>query len=139
MFGPFENISVVTTSQKDQLLGLAFPIVSSTGGYFSNSEGFNTILAGIKQLILTRKGERVMLPEYGTNLRAFVFEQDTPTLRKRIKDEIAQAIFVYEPRVTIKNLAVYVNDSQGRNTIMVSLKLSLANDFLQERILEIIV
>jgi hypothetical protein len=139
MFGPFEDVSVITTSQKDQLLGLAFPAVSSTGGYFSNSEGFNTILAGIKQLILTRKGERVMLPEYGTNLRAFVFEQDTPTLRKRIKDEIAQAIFVYEPRVTIKNLAVYVNDSQGRNTIMVSLKLSLANDFLQERILEIIV
>jgi len=139
MFGPFENISVVTTSQKDQLLGLAFPIVSSTGGYFSNSEGFNTIVAGIKQLILTRKGERVMLPEFGTNLRAFVFSQDTPALRKRIKDEIAQAIFVYEPRVTIKTLEVYVNESQGRNTIMVALQLSLANDFLQERILEIIV
>tara|TARA_R110000765_G_scaffold146438_1_gene248802 strand:- start:1416 stop:1835 length:420 start_codon:yes stop_codon:yes gene_type:complete len=139
MFGPFEDISVITTSQKDQLLGLAFPVVSSIGGYFSKSEGFNTILAGIKQLILTRKGERVMLPEYGTNLRAFIFEQDTPTLRKRITDEIAEAIFVYEPRVTIKNLEVYINESHGQNTIMVALQLSLTNDFLQTRILEIIV
>ena len=139
MFGPFEDVRVVTTSQKDQLLGLAFPIVSSTGGYFSNSEGFNTIVAGIKQLILTKKGERVMLPEFGTNLRSFVFDQDTPALRKRIKDEISQAITVYEPRVTIRNLNVYVKESQGRNTIMVALQLSLANDFLQERILEIIV
>ena len=139
MFGSFENISVVTTSQKDQLLGLAFPIVSSTGGYFSNSEGFNTIVAGIKQLILTRKGERVMLPEYGTNLRAFVFEQDTPAFRKRIKDEIYTAISVYEPRVQVTNLEVFINESHGQNTIMVALRLSLANDFLQERILEIIV
>ena len=139
MFGPFEDVRVVTTSQKDQLLGLAFPIVSSTGGYFSNSEGFNTIVAGIKQLILTKKGERVRLPECGTNLRSFVFDQDTPALRKRIKDEISQAITVYEPRVTIRNLNVYVKESQGRNTIMVALQLSLANDFLQERILEIIV
>ena len=139
MFGPFEDVRVVTTSQKDQLLGLAFPIVSSTGGYFSNSEGFNTIVAGIKQLILTKKGERVMLPEFGTNLRSFVFDQDTPALRKRIKDEISQAITVYEPRVTIRNLNVYVKESQGRNTIMVALQLSLTNDFLQERILEIIV
>ena len=80
-----------------------------------------------------------MLPEFGTNLRSFVFDQDTPALRKRIKDEISQAITVYEPRVTIRNLNVYVKESQGRNTIMVALQLSLANDFLQERILEIIV
>ena len=135
----FEDVSVITTSRKEKLNGIAFPVVAGTGGYFSKSEGFATILGGLKQLLLTNRGERVMLPNYGTNLRSYVFEQDTPQLRSKIKDEIYNAIEAYAPRVEISNYELLMRDVSGRNSILISLTLRLKNDYTQERILELII
>ena len=135
----FEDVSVITTSRKEKLNGIAFPVVAGTGGYFSKSEGFATILGGLKQLLLTNRGERVMLPNYGTNLRSYVFEQDTPQLRSKIKDEIYNAIAAYSPRVEISNYELLMRDVSGRNNILISLTLRLKNDYTQERILELII
>jgi len=139
MFGPFEDVTLITTSQKDKLNGFAFPVIAGTGGYFTKSEGFSTILAGLKQLLLTSKGERVMLPNFGTNLRGYVFEQNTPQLKEKIKTEVLNAIAVYEPRVKVTNFEILTRDTSGRNTIFLSIGLSLSNDYTQERVLEIII
>lgn len=139
MVSIFEDVSVITTSRKEKLNGIAFPVVAGTGGYFSKSEGFATILGGLKQLLLTNRGERVMLPNYGTNLRSYVFEQDTPQLRSKIKDEIYNAIAAYSPMVEISNYELLMRDVSGRNNILISLTLRLKNDYTQERILELII
>jgi len=139
MFGPFEDVTLVTTSQKKKLNGFAFPVIAGTGGYFSKSEGFTTILGGLKQLLLTTKGERVMFPDFGTSLRRYVFEQDTPQIRADIKKDIETAITVYEPRVTLNEFELNMRDVEGRNTIHIAMTLSLSNDYTQERILEIII
>tara|TARA_R110000851_G_scaffold124752_1_gene255277 strand:+ start:282 stop:701 length:420 start_codon:yes stop_codon:yes gene_type:complete len=139
MVSIFEDISVITTSRKEKLNGIAFPVVAGTGGYFSKSEGFNTILGGLKQLLLTNKGERVMFPDYGTNLRSYVFEQDTPQLRSKIKEDVYNAIAVYAKRVEISNYELLMRDLSGKNTILISLTLRLKNDYTQQRILELII
>jgi uncharacterized protein len=139
MVSIFEDVSIITTSRKEKLNGIAFPVVAGTGGYFSKAEGFATILGGLKQLLLTNRGERVMLPDYGTNLRSYVFEQDTPQLRSKIKDEVYNAIAAYSPRVEISNYELLMRDVSGRNNILISLTLRLKNDYTQERILELII
>ena len=80
-----------------------------------------------------------MLPDYGTNLRSYVFEQDTPQLRSKIKDEVYNAIAAYSPRVEISNYELLMRDVSGRNNILISLTLRLKNDYTQERILELII
>jgi len=137
-----EDISFLTTSQKERLNGIAFPVTAGTGGFFSRSDGIETILSGLKQLILTTKGERVMLPGFGTNLRKYIFEPYTSSLRDKIRSEIFEAISIYEPKVIVRDLSVTFDESisgAGRNSIYVSLRLVTKDDILNEKILDIIV
>jgi phage baseplate assembly protein W len=137
-----ENVTFLTTSQKERMNGIAFPPIAGTGGFFSRTGGIETILSGLKQLILTSKGERVMLPGFGTSLRKYVFEPYTVELRNKISQEILEAISIYEPRVIVKDLSVIFDESvrgSDRNSILVSLRIAVKGDILNEKILDLIV
>ena len=137
-----EDIKLLTTSQRERFNGIAFPVVAGTGGFFTRTDGIETILSGLKQLILTSKGERVMLPTFGTSLRKYVFEPFTSTLRDKISAEILEAIEIFEPKVVVKELSITANTGSvgsDRNSILISLRLVVKGDILNERVLDIIV
>ena len=50
-------------------------------------------------LMHTIPGERLMLPEYGCNLRLLVFENIDTAFNNEIQDVIFKAILRYEPRI----------------------------------------
>lgn len=137
------DIDFITTSKKPSLLGLAFPVVQTgTGGFFSRTDGIETIMAGLKQLILTTKGERPMKPDFGTNLRRFVFEQYDPVLSSKIEEDIANAILKYEPRVKLTKIQVTPDErvgKQDKNVLFIRLYYQVKGDVLQEYILDLIV
>ena len=142
MIGP-TDIDFITTSKKPSIRGLAFPVVQTgTGGFFSRTDGLETIMAGLKQLILTTKGERAMKPDFGTNLRRYVFEPYDATLRKKIDEDIRVAIGKYEPRVNIIGLEISPDERMGkqdRNAVFIRLYYQVKGDVLQEYILDLIV
>ena len=78
------------------------------------------IKRAVKNIILTNKYERPFNPDFGCNLRGFLFENITEPLLVIIKDRVAMAIEKYEPRVTVED--VVVKDDQDKNglSIMVS-------------------
>jgi phage baseplate assembly protein W len=51
-------------------------------------------------LMHTIPGERLMLPEYGCNLRLLVFENIDTAFNNEVADIIFKAILRYEPRIT---------------------------------------
>lgn len=136
-----QRIDFLTTSKVTPKHGVAFPVVSGTGGYFTATEGLQTLIAGIKQLMLTNKGERVMMPEYGTSLRSAIFEPLTETLKSDLKEEIMSAIVTYEPRVVVHKIAVDSDErvSAAQNQIKVSLVVTAADDVSSSQIIDIIV
>ena len=56
----------------------------------------------IKNLILTDRGERLMQPYMGGNIRAMLFENLTPGTLKLIEDRVTSTIQTYEQRPTIR-------------------------------------
>lgn len=57
------------------------------------------IAEAVKILLFTRKGERVMRPEFGCGIQKFMFaEMDYGTVRE-MEREIVDAITAWEPRV----------------------------------------
>lgn len=62
-------------------------------------------------LFSTSLGERIMLPQYGSQLWRMVFRGVTTTLRTEMMDMIAQAILNWEPRITVDEIAVTADDS----------------------------
>jgi hypothetical protein len=115
--------------EKPTLTGVSFPPMHGTGGLFTKSSGISVILASLKQLLLTSKGERVMLPEYGTNIRKHLFDPDNENFKAEIQTEIIQAISRWEPRVSIRDISVGTDTRVGRegyNGVRVKLHFSVA-------------
>lgn len=70
------------------------------------------IQRSLQVLLSTRKGERVMVPDYGCNLDEMVFEPMTTTFKTYIREMIKTAILFYEARIELN--AVQIDD--GRET-----------------------
>jgi len=76
------------------------------------------IKRSVKNIILTNKYERPFNPDFGCNLRGFLFENLTEPMVVIIKDRVAMAIEKYEPRVSVED--VIVKNSSDPNGIRIS-------------------
>lgn len=96
-----------SASKVQKFYGLGFPIGWNTaGGYFSKMSGLELIKRNITQLIRTTRGERFMLPLFGTNLKRYLFEPKDQFLFSKIKKEIAETIQRYAPYVELVKVEV---------------------------------
>jgi len=76
---------------------------------FNRGEDIEMLASSVKMLLTTSKGERVMQPEYGTNLRLILFELQTSGIEGLVQQEIVDALTRWEPRVTLQFLTVERN------------------------------
>jgi phage baseplate assembly protein W len=79
----------------------------------------------IKNLILTDRGERLMQPLVGGNIRAMLFENNTPATIKIIQETVKETIRIYEPRATL--LDVIVQSSLDESTVQVTIYFYINN------------
>ena len=64
----------------------------------------------IKNLILTDRGERLMQPNLGVNLRNILFEQIDEGTIIQIQDIILDALQIWLPFVDVKDIQIDTND-----------------------------
>ena len=57
-------------------------------------------------LLSTRKGERVMEPDYGCNLDDMLFEPMTTTFKTFMRETIKTAILYYEARIDLNSIKI---------------------------------
>lgn len=114
-------------------IGLDLPFRKSNGaeGWFkSTTTTFNSVRNNIKSLLLTQKGERIMQPSLGLNLRKYLFQPLTAELNSEIENEIYATFGFWLPFVKIERLDIGVGEETdiGRNTINISLQFSIMNN-----------
>jgi phage baseplate assembly protein W len=88
--------------------GINFPFADSqTGKYlFLTQTADEEIRTDLIHLLLTRKGTRYFLPDFGTRLYEFIFEPlDGPTFSE-IEAEIRESVQEYLPNLTITKISV---------------------------------
>jgi len=113
-------------SSKTKIKGLVWPFGSRLQkGFFPVESGTSLIKSGIKQLLQTERGERVMLPDYGTNLRRFLFQPIDQTTFEAIKEEILTSIGKYKKDVSVLGLRVE-QDPHGRELDLSSIRIYLS-------------
>jgi phage baseplate assembly protein W len=69
----------------------------------------DAVKESIKNLILTDRGERLMQPDIGGNIRAMLFENITPSTLVLIEEQIRTTINIYEPRAELIDVIVTSN------------------------------
>jgi phage baseplate assembly protein W len=88
--------------------GINFPFRDSFDGkYLDLSDTVNEeIRTDLIHLLLTRKGARYFLPDFGTRLYEYIFEPlDGPTFTE-IEAEIRDSIEKYIPNLTVNNITI---------------------------------
>ncbi len=94
--------------------GWSFPVQFSEGHPTADlSEHEVDIRESLIILLSTRKGERVMRPNYGTIVRDMIFEPLDTTTASLIGEEVKRAILLYEPRVFFEKVESFQNSLQG--------------------------
>lgn len=128
--------------EQDISLGLSLPLKGDNGRLFNkNYLSIDQAVSNVKNLILTVKGERVMHPNFGTNIRRFLFEPNYPNLREAVLTEITDAIAFWLPYIVIKDPLAEIpkNPQEGtsfadvNHGIIVHLTIGLINNTIDER------
>lgn len=86
----------------------------------------DAVKESIKNLILTDRGERLMQPRIGGNIRAMLFENMTPGTLKLIEDRVISTIQTYEPRAQLINVGVSSDPDNGQ--VFVTITFYVRND-----------
>jgi phage baseplate assembly protein W len=63
----------------------------------------------VRNLVMTNKGERLLSPNIGTNIRRLLFENISPRISQMLIDYIRTTIENYEPRARLENIDVIPN------------------------------
>jgi phage baseplate assembly protein W len=87
-------------------INIQFPFQDDAEGKFLklNSDSKKAIKADLVHLLLTNKGERLYMPDFGANLRRYLFEPNDTTSTNAIKNEISEAVRKFIPNLTITEL-----------------------------------
>ena len=86
----------------------------------------DSIISSLKNIILTRKGERPFFPEFGCNVSGLLFENFTQFTADAIETEIRTAVENFEPRV--KTIKVTAKESIDSNQIELILFFTTINN-----------
>lgn len=90
------------------------------GPYALNKSMLDVIKQNLKMIVLTDKGERIMLPDFGVGLRRFLFENFGQTTKVQIQSEITQQVGKYMPFVKIDSIDV-LEDADNLNKLVVQI------------------
>lgn len=132
-------------AQKDrEVYGLKYPFgsVKETGGFFSKESGVSLIKGAIKQLLNTQKGERVMHPAFGVDLRRYLFQPLDEDTFEDIKSEILYSFNRYIVGAKITKLIVEPADTvsvDGGNGLRIILTVRLNPDYLKVFDVEVVI
>tara|TARA_R110000744_G_scaffold73536_2_gene147194 strand:+ start:6522 stop:6953 length:432 start_codon:yes stop_codon:yes gene_type:complete len=90
----------------DVALGIALPFGPGRSNFKLNYTTLDQARTNVINLLLTHKGERFMQPEFGTDLRRFLFRQNTRNLADDIRDNLLEAIKFWLPYVAVESVNV---------------------------------
>lgn len=83
-------------------------------------EDVQSVKQSVRNILMTNKGELHYFPQFGCNIRKYLFEKVNPLTILAIKDEVDFAIRNFEPRVTMIRTDVY-EDEYNSNSIVIDL------------------
>jgi phage baseplate assembly protein W len=106
--------------------GLNFPFRDSRRGDYLQLTEFEAqeVKADLIHLLLTRKGTRYYLPDFGTRLYEFLFEPFDGLTFDAIESDIREAVANYMPNLLLNNISITPADpmeeidiAEGQNIV----------------------
>ena len=90
-------------------------------GDIGKKTGVSAVKSAIVSVLKTNHNERMFQPEFGSNIRALLFEQMNPITEERIRTEVENAVKNHEPRAEVLGITVEGQEEQNRYLVSILL------------------
>ena len=112
---------------ENRFINIDFPFKDSPNGYYFklNNNDKDAIRADLLHLLLTNKGERLYLPDFGSDLRKYIFEPNDNITHEDIRNNLNETIKRYIPNLVVNDISFRNDDIQ--ELIIVELKYTVTD------------
>jgi phage baseplate assembly protein W len=111
-----------TDAYKDYAIGLSLPLQIGNNSFNTTYQTSEQLKSNIKNLLLTRKGERLLQPEFGSGLHEILFDFNNTDLEIQVEEAITSAMEQWLPFVTIEEIEITTTDAdKDRNQVSISI------------------
>jgi phage baseplate assembly protein W len=112
--------------QKNIAIGVSLPF-NASGVFNSTYTTKDQIKSNLINLLLTSKGERVMNPNFGCDLKKFLFEGITDNNVGTLRNDILSSVSLYIPEITITNITLSPNIDNNLVGLTIDYRLNISN------------
>jgi phage baseplate assembly protein W len=109
--------------------GITLPIKSGINGYFEQAfTAYEQAKSNLRNLLSTKKGERIMQPEFGSGLHSLLFEPMDVNFENKLQDAITDTVNFWLPYITIEEIDIEMTDEmKDRNYAQINITFSVGN------------
>lgn len=110
-------------------ININYPFKDSKKGFFLDlTENDNqAIKADLLHLILTRRGQRLYNPDFGTDLLRFIFEPNDALTEEGVKDEIRTVVKRFLPKLKLDDIII-ADSTESEYAVVVSISYTISDD-----------
>jgi phage baseplate assembly protein W len=112
--------------QKNIVIGVSLPF-NAAGVFNKTYSTKDQIKSNLINLLLTDKGERIMNPEFGTDLRRSLFDNMTNLNSEILKLKIIDSINIFIPEIILGEVKVEPNFDYNVLDVTVNYRLAISN------------
>ena len=116
-------------------IGITLPLTFGENTFEQSYLTKDQVKSNIKNLLLTKRGERILQPEFGSGLQSLLFEQNVDDLEGRIEDTINESLEQWLPYVTAEQIDIEsTNELRDNNRLNVSIDFRIGDDISLENV-----
>lgn len=112
-------------------------ILNPNTGDIALKKDAEAIKQSIMNILMTSRGERPFNPEFGGNLRAYLFENFDVVTQAAMESVIVNSLRNYEPRVRVDN--IIISDLSYRNALNISIDFTILSPEERQEVVEFVV
>jgi len=107
-------------------IGVSLPFNGPSGPFNSTYSTKDQIKSNLINLLLTNKGERIMNPEFGCDLKTVLFEGIVEDISETIENLIRFNVSIFVPEVIITDIIIDTSPNYNNaNTISITINYRL--------------
>jgi len=131
---PIPQVTRIDPRDLDKNIAIGVSIPFNAGGVFNSTYSTkDQIKSNIINLFLTKKGERIENPEFGTDINKLLFENINDDILSNLKEELYNSVRKFIPNITILN--INITPEVDTNTIYIETQYKLNISGQQDNII----
>jgi phage baseplate assembly protein W len=124
-----KKLVVDTVQFDDYAIGITLPIQIGNTAFNQSFKTLEQAKTNIKNVLLTKKYERLMQPDFGSGLQELLFEMNDESVADKIENTIVDTLDRWLPYVTVDNIEVeQTNELKDKNQINISIDFSVGDN-----------